>query len=296
MVRLFRNVRPDIVHLNSSKAGVIGTYAARIAKIKKIVYTAHGFVFNEPLPSWKKMFYQIAERLSSAYKNAIICVSEFDKKTGLATTIAPESKLITIHNGIAPPTVFPVKEAKNKLGIDETENVVGTIANFYPSKDLPTLIKAFALIAQKNKNIQLVLVGHGEGEHELRQLIKSYDIENQATVVTNTRTDGASILSAFTIFVLPSVKEGLPYTIIEAMMAEVPIVATNVGGVPELIEHKKNGLLVQPRDPQALADTIDQLLNDRALAKQFTLASHSKASMSFNLELMVQKTIVVYQG
>ena len=109
------------------------------------------------------------------------------------------------------------------------------------------------------------------------------------------RTNVASLLTGFSIFVLPSVKEGLPYTIIEAMAAEVPVVATRVGGIPELIEHKKNGLLVEPRNVESLAGAIELLLHDHALSKQFTLASHSKVSIEFNLEQMVDKTITIYQ-
>lgn len=295
LVALFKKERPDIIHLNSSKAGVIGAFAAKFAGVKKIIYTAHGFVFNEPLPSWKKTFYRVAEWLSGFTKDTIICVSDFDKKTGIDASIAPVDKFITIHNGIAPKTFSSAREARAKIGIDESKLVIGTIANFYPSKNLPTLIKAFALIAKKNANLHLVLIGSGEDETIIRNVIDAHNLKQQTSVITNAQTDGAALLPGFTIFVLPSVKEGLPYTIIEAMAAEVPVIATRVGGIPELIEHNKNGLLVEPRNPEALASAIDQLLHNRALCKQFTSVSHSKVSIEFSLEQMIKKTIEVYQ-
>jgi len=147
LVRLFKKTRPDIVHLNSSKAGVVGAFAARVTGVKKIIYTAHGFVFNEPLPTWKKIFYRVAERLSSFAKDTIICVSDFDKKAGIDALIAPIHKFTVIHNGIPSQVFLSTPEARAKLGVDESKTIIGTIANFYPSKNLPTLIKTFALIA-----------------------------------------------------------------------------------------------------------------------------------------------------
>ena len=295
LVRFFKKERPDIVHLNSSKAGVLGTFAAQIAGVKKIIYTAHGFVFNEPLPTWKKTFYRLSERISGMPKDMIICVSDFDRQTALELHIAPITKLITIHNGITHYPLASRETARIRLGILEKATIIGTVANLYPTKGLPYLLEAAAIL-NKKLDIQLVIIGRGNEETSLRQKISTLAIYSNVTIVTNIPAgEAAALIPAFDVFVLPSIKEGLPYTIIEAMAAEVPIVATRVGGVPELIEHNKNGLLVKPKNPEALAFAINQLLRDRALCKQFTLASHSKAGIEFSLQQMVQKTIAVYQ-
>ena len=295
LVRFFKKERPDIVHLNSSKAGVLGTFAAQIAGVKKIIYTAHGFVFNEPLPTWKKTFYRLSERISGMPKDMIICVSDFDRQTALELHIAPITKLITIHNGITHYPLASRETARIRLGILEKATIIGTVANLYPTKGLPYLLEAAAIL-NKKLDIQLVIIGRGNEETSLRQKISTLAIYSNVTIVTNIPAgEAAALIPAFDVFVLPSIKEGLPYTIIEAMAAEVPIVATRVGGVPELIEHNKNGLLVEPKNPEALAFAINQLLRDRALCKQFTLASHSKAGIEFSLQQMVQKTIAVYQ-
>src|SRR3989338_4544782 len=140
--KLLKETQPDILHLNSSKAGVLGALAGRRTKISKIIYTVHGFVFNEPMPSWKKKFYLWAEKFSASAKDKFICVSEFDRQTGIKNKIAPAQNFITIHHGLNQFKLLEKNQARESLKLPKDKIVVGTIANFYPAKGLIYLIQA----------------------------------------------------------------------------------------------------------------------------------------------------------
>lgn len=295
--KLVKSWQPDIIHLNSSKAGVIGALAGRAGGAKKIIYAAHGFVFNEPLPSWKKKLYIFLEKFTAKYKNAILCVSEFDRQTGLKYKIAPVDKLITVYNGIAPIDFLNRQTARVKLGLPASGFIVGTIANFYATKGLDFLIAAAAEVIKSNPDAIFQLIGFGAMEDRLRAEVKTFGLEKNFFIFTGTKLsgDGKIYLKAFDAFALSSVKEGLPYTIIEAMQAGLPIAATNVGGIPELIRNGENGLLVPAKDAKALAVAIISLMENQALAQKFGQQAESDAKNNFSLPPMIEKIMKYYQ-
>jgi len=316
--KLLGNIKPDIVHLNSSKAGFIGALAAKAAQVPKIIYTAHGFVFNEPLPFWKKWLYKKIELASSRRIDKIIAVSDFDRQTGIAAGI-DANKLITIYNGIDASAMNFLSREEARLSlrakpaslaggakqsynrdkddlsdgllqhVDRIASVVSTlprndiwigcIANFYPTKGLDVLIKAM-----KNIDATLILIGDGPEEKKLR--VKSYELREKISFIG--RIENASqYLKAFDLFVLPSRKEGLSYTLLEAAMARVPIVATKVGGTPEIIKDSQNGYLANPDDVNDLTDKIN-----RALAHPLPPA----LTTDFTLATMIAKTLTAYSA
>jgi len=266
--KLIKKFKPDIVHLNSSKAEILGALAAKLAGVKKIIFTAHGYVFNEPMPSWKKLFYKKAERFVSRFINKIICVSEFDRQTGLKNKIAPEDKYVVVHNAINLENYnfLDQREARQKLQ-DITKlnlknkTIIGTIANLYKTKGLEYFIEA-AKILNRDDLIFLV-IGEGAERKNLELMIENKKLSNFFLV--GNISNAANYLKAFDIFVLPSVKEGFPYTILEARATNLPIIATRVGALPEIIQDQKNGLLLEPSDPQSLAQNIDRLIDDQKL-------------------------------
>jgi len=291
--------KPDIVHLNSSKAGVIGAVAAKCAGVKKIVYTVHGFVFLEPQPFWKKQFYLFAEKISGIFKDAIICVSDFDKKNGIQHRIASEKKFVTIHNGInsAPLRFIEKNEAKkffqNIIPFPSTHTVIGTIANFYETKGLSYFLQAASQIKKKKNNVIFIIIGEGE----LRQNLEKQILENnlKAFVILPGRIQDAYVyLKCFDIYMCSSVKEGFPYSILEAYAALVPIVSTNVGGIPEIIKNKKSGLLVEPMDPRALADNCLQLMASETAGKEYVEKGKKILDENFTLDQMLKATSKIY--
>ena len=290
--KLLKETQPDILHLNSSKAGVLGALAGRRIKIPKIIYTVHGFVFNEPMPSWKKKFYLWAEKFSASAKDKFICVSEFDRQTGIKNKIAPAQNFITIHHGLNQFKLLEKNQARESLKLPKDKIVVGTIANFYPAKGLIYLIQAAKIVTEKFPEIIFRIIGFGQLEKKLRAEIASLNLEKN--ILLGGKAGAASYLKAFDLFVLSSVKEGFPFAILEAMSAGLPIVATQVGGVPEMIKDGLNGLVVPPAEPPKLAEAIIRLLANKNLAQQLGQQAAIDVKNNFSLEKMVRETEKIY--
>ncbi len=290
LIKLIYAVKPEVVHLNSSKAGILGSITAKLCGVKRVVYTAHGFVFNEPLPLWQKVFYRVAETITAPLKDVIICMSSIDYRSAISAHVAKESKLAIIHNGITPVTQTPREQARESLTIPHDRFAVGTIANFYATKGLAYLIKAAATLKKTHPEILTVIIGFGTLEAELRKQATELGVNDSVIFATNHQSDGASLLAAFDIFVLPSLKEGFPYALLEASHASLPIIATDVGGNRDIIEHQKNGLLVPAADSNALVAAIEKIAISPDMAKRLGEAAQQKASRQWTLEAMVKQT------
>lgn len=303
LAKLYQNVKPDIIHLNSSKAGIIGSLAALLHKISfhkvKIIYTAHGWVFNEPMPWPIKTAYYLMEKITASLKTKIICVSEFDRQIALQAKIAPAKKLITIHNGLTlPDNYFLTKEtALEKLKISQDNNtIIVTIANFYPTKGLKYLIEATKILSTDYKlPIKTIIIGDGKLRHQLEQQIKNLELQNNVILI-GSLLEASQYLKAFDLAVVSSVKEGFPYFLLEAMSAGLPIVATRVGGIPEIITGKKNGFLVESKNPQMLADKIQQLAMNKTLMAEISDQNLKDVGEKFGLQKMLAETISVYNN
>lgn len=292
--KILKEFQPDILHLNSSKAGVLGAIAGRQAGVKKIIYTVHGFVFNEPMPKPKKLFYLWAEKFSAQYKDKLLCVSDFDRQTGLKYKIAQADKLITINNGIQPLSFLEAEAAKTELNLPKDKIIIGTVANLYPTKGLDYLISAAKIVTEKFPDAIFRIIGFGQLEKELNEKISKLNLKNNFFI--EKKDDAYRFLKAFDIFVLPSVKEGFPFAVLEAMQAELPIIATKVGGIPEIIKDKTNGWLVSPADSKALAEAIINLLQNKNLAAQLGRQAKVDVNNRFSLTKMISETEKAYQN
>jgi glycosyltransferase involved in cell wall biosynthesis len=311
IIKLIKDYQPDIIHLNSSKISILGSIAAFIIKLRvancelRVIYTVHGWVFNEPLPAWQKYFYLYAEKLTAKFKNKIICVSEFDKQTALKYKIAPENKLITIHNGLAPINFYSKEEARKKIPLTPFIKgglFIGSIGNLYKTKGFEYFIEAANILTHEKKiSATFIIIGEGSERKNLESLIKKYNLENNFTLAGEIN-EAAKLLKAFDIYICSSVKEGLPYSILEAMQAELPIVTTNVGGIPEMIidpstnSGQATGLLVKPTNAQNSANALQKLINDKNLAAELSKNAKLVADQNFSLEKMVEETKKTYLG
>ncbi|HNP75556.1 MAG TPA: glycosyltransferase family 4 protein [bacterium] len=301
--KLYQKLQPDIIHLNSTKAGIIGSLASVGYRNCKTIYTAHGWVFNEPLPKWKKNIFLWLEKLTARAKDKIICVSEFDRQSALDNKIAPNDKLISIHNGIDADKIefLPKTEALKELisdtdfQISDTDIIISTIANFYPTKGLPYLIEAIQLLVTRySLPVTLIIIGDGEKRLELEKIIAEKKL-NKKVLLAGRKENASRYLKAFDIYACSSVKEGFPYSILEAMAGGLPIVTTNVGGIPEIIENNRTGLLVEPKNPSQLAEKIFQLANNKSLAQKLAGRAQIDIKEKFSKEKMAEKTIEVYK-
>ena len=299
--KLIKNFRTDILFLNSSKAGFIGSLAARFPlKIRgtKVIYRIGGWTFNDPWPSWKRWLWIALEWFSARWKDVIIVNNQHDFDQALKLKIRPRKKIALIYNGIetykldlmsrdkARRTLF--ERAVNLSGrVFQAEYVIGTIANFYPAKGLEYLVRA-AYFFQNNDNVVFFVIGDGQERPGLEALIKELGLE-QKVFLLGQIPDAFRYLSAFDVFVLPSVKEGFPWTLIEAMAAKLPVIATDVGAMPEIIDDHKNGLLVKPKDPVGLADKIKEILENDRLRNELGIQAHQTVLFKFELDKMVKQ-------
>jgi glycosyltransferase involved in cell wall biosynthesis len=298
---ILKKEKPDILHLNSSMSGFIGSIAGRLARVKKIIYTTHGLILNEPNLAWPvKLFYWLCEWIGNKLTHQIITVSNFDKKSILSYRLAPEKKITTIHNGLDRDQLlfFDKNEArsflKKKYDISKGKILIGTIANFYENKGLIYLLKAAKKITHKNENIVFVVIGDGGPlKKEIIKEIKKYNLEKNFLLLGSI-SSAFKYLKAFDILVSSSIKEGFPYFMVEALASGIPIVATRTGGIPEIIENNKNGLLIKPKKEKEIITAISKILGDKKIQKTFQ-ENNSQKIKKFTLKKTFEKTIKIYQ-
>ena len=298
LAQLVRTTAPDIVHANSSKAGFLCSFLKILFPKIKIIFTAHGFVFNEPGPQWKKKLYISLEKFASRYRNYIIAVSENDKKAALDNHIIAPEKISVIHNGIGEITLLNKTSARQYMGLPLDKVVVGSIANLYPSKAIDVFIEAAALVSpQFAQYLCFAVVGEGNLRRRLERLIASKNLQKYFKLVGHKEL-ASHYLRGFDIFVLPSRKEGFPFVLLEAMAAGLPIVATDVGGNKEAVGDA--AVVIPPDNPKVLATTIEKLIFSKAPeGGTEKLAALSQAAIvrseQFTVAKMAEETKRIYE-
>ncbi len=257
LVRWLRQEKPDAIHLNSAKAGVLGSIAARLAGVPHVVYRIGGWTFLEPLPRWQRLAYELAERLTAPLKDVIICVHKGDVEVARVKKIKPRKRIIAVQNGIDVEALhhelLDRGAARATLGIPPDAFVFGTVANFYPAKNLPSYPLACRDVCRQFPHARIVIIGDGPERHAVEQAIKDASLDGQAMLI-GARDNARTYLRAFDVFVLPSSKEGMSWSLLEALAADLPCIATDVGAAKNLL----NGShwLVPPNNPEALTTAM----------------------------------------
>lgn len=298
LVRMFLAERPDVVHLNSAKASGLGALAARVTFVPKIIFTAHGWAFNEDRSPLSRFVIKLFSWMTVLLSHTTIAVSNAVQKDAGKWPFV-RGKIVCVNNGVSRPQFFTREAARTVLAnitevtIAGDAFVFGTIAELHNNKGLPYAIRAFAQIAARHPNIFYFILGDGEKRELLYGLIKEYGLARRVFLLGFVR-DASRYLQAFDCFVLPSIKEGFPYVLLEAGLASLPVVATAVGGIPEIIENKKTGSLVPARDTEALARAAEEISVTSKERTALGRALHDKVVRNFSLEKMVAETIVFY--
>jgi len=281
--------KPDTLFLNSSKAGFIGAWAAKSCRPRpKVIYRIGGWTFNDPWPEWKKSLWRMLEKTSAPWKDVIIVNNAHDLAQAKEIGIKPRQNIVLVHNGLDPYKIdfLEKDEARSKLGLPLSKKVIGTIANFYPSKGLEYLVEA----AQRTGREDTVwcIIGDGEERASLKKLIKNKGLEEK--VILAGRIEQANrYLKAFDLFVLPSVKEGFPWAILEAMAAKLPVIATKVGAVPEIIEEGISGYIVEPRNAGQISERVASLLDNNPRAQEMGIQAHQRVLFAFNIDTTIHQ-------
>ena len=260
LFKVIAHERPDVLHLNSSKVGGLGALVGRIAGVPRIIYTAHGWPFWEDRNALSRALIFAASYLTLLLSHTVICISKADA-VAFARLPYAKKRIVVIHNGIVPPDFLPASGAREKLFTPaeisghEKDAWVVTIAELTKNKNLFRALDAVAAYNTTHpRRIFYSVIGSGEEHSRLRDHIKALGLENQ-TKLHGFVGNAAQYLHAFHVFFLPSLKEGVPYVLLEAQAANLPIVATNVGGIPEI----KTALMGHLVRPESVNDMVLQL-------------------------------------
>lgn len=296
LLDLFAKEQPDVVHLNSSKAGALGALAARITGVPHIVFTAHGLAFNEDRPAWQRALIWLAQYATVALSHTTIAVSHAVAHGTMHMPFVTR-KVVVIHLGIHPPAFMPAEGARAFIAARANPTVagpwVGTLAELTWNKGLHHLVRAMSDLKRRGINCSLFIMGEGEEHGFIDTLRTEEDVEDRVHLLGFV-PEGARYLPAFDIYALSSYTEALGYGLIEAGLAKLPAVATKVGGIPEIVEDKLSGYLVPPNNAKAFADKLAELVQSTELRGQFGNALFAKTSTEFSIERMVQKTTALY--
>jgi glycosyltransferase involved in cell wall biosynthesis len=287
----------DIVHTHSSKPGILGRIAARLAGVPIIVHTIHGFPFNDFMSVITKRFYIFLEKIASLCADRLITVSNLNKVKAIELRLAKPDKFVNIYSGIDLSRFTPnsiVSEMKAELSIPQEHFVVGMVGRLSPQKDTFSFIEAVDIVRQEIPNITCLLVGDGELRPSLEKMTNVLGLHETVRFLGE-RNDVPEILDVLDVFVLSSLWEGLGRALTEAMAMGKPVVATAVEGVPELVHDRQTGILVQPKDPLSLARAIEELLQDRNLARQLGENAQKRVLRDFSFVTMIEKIDDLYE-
>lgn len=286
LVRLFRRERFDVVHAHTPVAALLARIAARIAKIPLVIYTAHGFYFHDEMPPTKRHAFVMLERFGGRFTDFVFTQSEEDALAASTEGIMPAGQVLAIGNGVDVARFDPVQigdgvELRAALGIPPGSFVIGMIGRLVREKGVVEFLEAARQLVGEFPATYFLVVGdrlvsdHATGV--AADIAAAQADLGKQLILTGLRTDIPELLAAMDVFCLPSWREGMPRTIIEAMMMGKPVVATDIRGAREEVVPEKTGLLVPTRRPQELAGAMARLIADPTWGAALGLAGRERA-------------------
>lgn len=288
---LLRLKNADVIHTHNTQPFIDGTLGAVLAGVRTIIHTDHARQFPD------KLRYMLAEKAMSLLSYRVVGCSEHTSMNLHKYERISKRKLITIENGIDP-SRFRIEidplEKRRQLNIKASGPIIGVAARLSAQKGIRYLIDAMPLVLQRIPNATLVIAGEGELEGELRERTAELNLHDSVRFI-GPRNDIPELLKLFTVYVLPSLWEGLPMVILEAMAAGCPVIATDVGGNRRAVEDGVSGSLVKPAHSVELAESILRLLSSPSNLAQFRTAAVRKFEREFSADIMTGKYMKLYQ-
>jgi len=288
-----------IVHTHNSKAGFLGRLAAKLAGTNVIIHTVHGFAFHDQEPLYRQTLFRNLERLASRWCDKMIFISQPLIDWALRERIVGEEKILRVYSGIELDLFRPVTgERKNiirkKWKLKQNDAVIGIVSKLWDGKGHAVLINAFKELKKEIKNARLVIVGEGYLYDELVRMVDMHCLKD-SVLFTGFQMDVSEIISTFDVAVLPSFFEGMGRVLLEAMSMEKPVVASRVGGIPDLLEHGINGFLVKPGNVEELTEALKKILTDKRLAESMGKQGRKKIREQFSADVMAQSIQKLYR-
>jgi len=309
IIRLFRYIKKekfDVVHVHTPVAAIVGRIAARLAGVPLVIYTAHGFYFHDDMSRWKKELFIGIERLMGKYFTDIIFTqSEEDRETAVQRGISDLAGIYRIGNGVDlqkfnPDNTGIISNDKRKeFNISPGARVIGFIGRIVKEKGILDLARAFKTVTQEIPGAILLIIGdHLSSDRDLTtkneviSLIKENGLTDKI-VFTGYRSDISQLLAITDLLVLPSYREGMPRSIIEAMAMAKPVVATNIRGCREEVLEGRSGFLVPVGDPERLSGAILKILLDDRLAGEMGREGRARALSEFDEQKVLETQVVL---
>ena len=292
--RIIKQVKPDIVYAHSSKAGAF----ARIADLglnNKIIYNPHGWAFNMQQSAKKKEMYKWVEKISAHFCDKIVCISDAERESALREKICKPSKLQVIYNGIDLEEIEKTTPmSRDQLGIPDDAFVVGMVGRLSKQKAPDTFVKAAKLIKEKIHNAFFLMVGDGELRDQIENLINQYDL-GSSFLITGWVDNPTAYMKIMNVGMLLSRWEGFGLVLPEYMACGVPIVATNVDAIPNIIQDGINGMLVDKDDYHKAVDAVDRLFKQPDLTSSLVKNAKNIVKTKFDGKRVAQNSEQLYK-
>ena len=300
--KLIRKKGYDIVHTHTTKAGILGRIAARIARVPIIVHGLHGSTFeafDSGLLNWLLFLF---ERLTGRFTDAYISVSGVLSEKYIERGIGKKENYHTVYSGMELGTFYGARRKidrrrkQRELGIDSEDFIIGNVARLETRKGHKFLIDAFKNIVEKQKDnhLKLLIIGEGNKREYLESYVKELNLEGKV-IFTGYRKDVEELMAVMDIFVLTSLREGLPRVLVQAAAVGMPSVAFNVDGVSEIIKDNYNGFLIKPRDVGPLINRIEKYINNKELVLQHGRNGREFVKDKWTIKGMVDRIDKIYQ-
>ncbi len=299
LYKLIRRLNPDIVHTQTSKAGIIGRLAARLAGTPIIIHTAHAFPFHAYVPTPLRWAYVLIERWAAGWTDLLMVDTESVRADGLRLRIALDSdKIVTVPMGVDlvkfSPSLKGPDNLRETLGLGLRDLVVGIVARLVPDKGLECFLRMAASIRAKRSDVMFLVVGDGPLRRDLERLAESFGIRN-AVVFVGHRTDVPALMQAMDLFVLPTRREGFGVVFAEAMAMGKATVGSRIGPVAEVVEDGVTGYLALVDDADGFALRVLDLLNDETKRRAFGEAGRQRVEARFSKVRMCEAIEQHYQ-
>lgn len=293
---LCRQRRPDVVHTHNPKSGVIGSIAAGLARIPLVIHHIHGLTFNDAISPRRAWLFRTMERIAAPFRDVQISVNEADRWRAIEAGLGEPDSIVTVLNGIDVERFTNVTPAplRKELSLPDDAILIGWTGRLAVQKGLEYLIRAIPELIAAEPRAHVLLVGSGELESDLRILVTELGVEDHCHFL-GFRQDVPALLAGFDLYAQPSLWEGLSISLLEAMAAGKPIVATDIIGNRELIEDGVSGMLVPPTDVKALATALLKLVRDATQSQRLGSQARKRVEQHFSVGRMVRETVDLYR-
>ncbi len=297
LLKQIREIKPQIIHTHSSKAGILGRLAAFLAGTPIIIHTVHGFAFSPFHSKLRRNFYIFLEKFTAKITSHLIFVSKANREEALKLKILKKRDNSSIIRSIVGLDKFYAnrerkEELRKKLKITSDIRIVGGVFCFKPQKDPVGFIEIANLVLKQRNDILFIIAGDGYVKSAMVEKIKEYKIEDKIRFLGWIKNP-EDLIPSFDVFLLPSLWEGLPQVVVQSIVSGVPVVASAVNGTKDIIKSGKNGYLFPPKDYQKASELVIKILNDNNL-KENILTEAERTYNEFNPEKMIKKQEELY--